>query len=100
MVQYIKYLNRLTDETYGYYNKGGYIRLSDMLGLNKMLTKAYTGSQFKVVDNEVIRFKKAFENDVNSLGEATNRDILKDKYSKTNMQRSFLKKDPKQQKLF
>ena len=82
MVQYIKYLNRLTDESYGYYNKGGYIRLSDMLGLSKMLTKAYTGSQFKVVDNEVIRFKKAFENDVNSLGEATNRDILKDKIFK------------------
>jgi hypothetical protein len=38
--------------------------------------------QFKVVDNEVIRFKKAFENDVNSLGEAANRDILKDKIFK------------------
>ena len=81
MVQYIKYLNRLTDPN-DYYNKGGYIRLSDMLGLSKMLTKAYTGSQFKVVDNEVIRFKKAFENDVNSLGEAANRDILKDKIFK------------------
>ena len=81
MVQYIKYLNRLTDPN-DYYNKGGYIRLSDMLGLSKMLTKAYSGSNFKVVDNEVIRFKKAFENDVNSLGEAANRDVLKDKIFK------------------
>jgi hypothetical protein len=81
IVEYIKYLNRVSDPN-DYYNKGGYIRLSDMEGLNKMLTRAYSGSAFKVVDNEVIRFKKAFENDINSLGEATNRDILKDKIFK------------------
>ena len=83
MVAYIKYLNGLSD-TNRWVSQGqaGYTRLSDMLGLSKMLTKAYTNSAFKVVDNEVIRFKKAFEDDVNSLGEATNRGVLKDKIFK------------------
>jgi len=79
MINYIKYLNDISDpNAYLSTGKAGYARLSDMLGLSKMLTKAYSGSQFKMVENEVIRFKKAFEQDINSLGEATNRNVLKD----------------------
>ena len=79
MINYIRYLNSISDpNAYLSTGKAGYARLSDMLGLSKMLTQAYSGSRFKVVDNEVIRFKKAFEQDVNSLGEATNRNVLKD----------------------
>ena len=79
MINYIKYLNDISDpNSYLSTGKAGYARLSDMLGLSKMLTKAYSGSQFKMVENEVIRFKKAFEQDINSLGEATNRNVLKD----------------------
>ena len=99
MVQYIKYLNRIS-ETSEYTSKGGYVRLSDMLGLSKMLTKAYSGSQFKVVDNEVIRLKKAFENDVNSLGEAANRDILKDKIFKDEYQMKLTQEGPEAAEAF
>jgi hypothetical protein len=100
MVQYIKYLNRISEISEYSPNKGGYVRLSDMLGLSKMLTKAYTGSQFKVVDNEVIRLKKAFENDVNSLGEAANRDILKDKIFKDEYQMKLTQEGPEAAEAF
>ena len=101
LVAYIKYLNSLSDpNTYVNSGEAGFSRLSDMLGLSRMMTQAYSRSSFKVLDNEIIKLKKGFENDINSLGEATNRGVLKDKIFKDEYAQKLANEGPESAEAF
>ena len=101
LVAYIKYLNSLSDpNSYSSGGQAGYARLSDMLGMSRMMTQAYSRSSFKVLDSEVIKLKKGFENDINSLGEATNRGVLKDKIFKDEYAQRLANEGPESAEAF
>jgi hypothetical protein len=69
MVTYLNYLEEV--------GKQDHIRISDWLGLSKLQTAAYSASNYKNVNDQLIMVRSALERDLNSLSDATQRDTLK-----------------------
>jgi len=95
LIDYVRYLNRLSDPgRFSNTGEPGFARLSDLLGLSRMQTKAYSSSKYKVVDNTIIKLRRAFELDVNSINEATNRGAVKDKILRDEYQQLLAQEGP------
>jgi len=69
MVNYFNYLEEV--------GKQDHMRISDWLGLSKLRTAAYSSSNYKNVNDQLIMIRSAMERDLNSLSDATQRDTLK-----------------------